>query len=108
MGNTDGKVYASDSCTNSIGSAERWRLEPAPSRNGLLIKNVASCRYLSVGRGKYEALWTTTKPNDYALWHLNAAHSHIYHLTSLFASTIKTDIGNNDDNNLKDDVDGAV
>jgi len=89
--NSDGQVYAIDSSSNSLGYGERWRLEPAPSSNGVYIRNVASRRYLSVGRVKNEALWTTTKPNAYALWHLNAAHSHIYYLTSLFASIKKTD-----------------
>jgi len=89
--NSDGEVCVIDSSSNSLGYGERWRLEPAPSSNGVYIKNVASLRYLSVGRGKNEALWTTTKPNAYALWHLNAAHSHIYYLTSLFASIKKTD-----------------
>jgi len=103
--NTDGQVYVIDSSSNSLGYGERWRLEPAPDSNGVYIKNVASLRYLSVGRGKNEALWTTTKPNAYALWHLNAAHSHIYYLTSLFASIRKTD----DDDNFNDEnVDDAV
>lgn len=84
---SDGQVYATDMGSNPLGYAERWRLEPSPSATGLYLKNVASRRYLSVGRKAGEALWTTTKPNDYALWHLDAAHSHIYYLTSLFAST---------------------
>lgn len=56
----------------------------------MYIKNVANHRFLSLGRERAEAIWTTTKPNDYALWHLDAAHSCIYYLTSLFASTEKT------------------
>ena len=101
--NSDGQVCATDMTTNSLGYAERWRLEPSPSANGLYIKNVASRRYLSVGRQASEALWTTTKPNDYALWHLDAAHSHIYYLTSLYAST-KTAEGNDDFNDEENDT----
>ena len=106
--NTDGQVYATDSSSNpTLGYAERWRLEPAADGKGLYLKNVASSRYLSVGRSKNEALWTTTKPNDYALWHVNAAHSHIYYLTSLFASTArKTDVDVVDDVVVDNDDDG--
>lgn len=100
--NVDGEVYATDSSSNSLGFPERWQLEAAS--NGLYIKNVASRRYLSVGRRQHEALWTTTKPNDYALWHINAAHSHIYYLTSLFASTV-TNIKMKVDDNFKDEDD---
>jgi hypothetical protein len=106
--NTDGQVYATDSTSNpTLGFAERWRLEPAADGKGLYLKNVGSSRYLSVGRSKNEALWTTTKPNDYALWHVNAAHSHMYYLTSLFASTAKkTDGDVVVDDVVDDDDDG--
>lgn len=83
--NTDGEIYITDMKSTFLGYSERWRLEVPPHGNGLYIRNVSSQRYLSVGRTRSEPLWTTTKPNDYALWHMNAPHSHIYYLTSLFA-----------------------
>lgn len=83
----DGCVDTVDYSTRALGHCERWRLEVPPGANGVYLQNVASRRYLTVGRNGSEALWTTTKPNDYALWHLNAAHSHVYYLTSLYASS---------------------
>lgn len=87
-GNSDGEVYTVErrNQNNRLGPAEHWRLVPSPSQNGVLLQHVASDRYLSVGRVDQEALWTTTRPNDYAVWHLDAAHSHVYYLTSLFGS----------------------
>jgi hypothetical protein len=84
----DGQVYMVDS--SKRGYAERWRLEPSQGRNGVCIKSIAYNRYLSVGRIQNEALCTTTKPNDYATWHLDAAHSHIYYLTTLSNSLVNT------------------
>mmetsp|Transcript_17481 Transcript_17481/g.48272 ORF Transcript_17481/g.48272 Transcript_17481/m.48272 type:complete len:605 (+) Transcript_17481:234-2048(+) len=86
---SDGGVDTIDYTCRALGHCERWRLDVPPGSNGVHIQNVASRRYLSVGRNANEALWTTTKPNDYALWHLDAAHSHTYYLTSLFASSKK-------------------
>lgn len=86
--NTDGQVSTTDAEPMSLGYAERWRLEVPPNGNGVYIRNVASRRYLSVGRKRSEHLWTTTQPNDYALWHLNHPHEHIYYMTSLFTSTL--------------------
>uniref|UniRef100_A0A7S4AK01 Fascin domain-containing protein n=1 Tax=Pseudo-nitzschia australis TaxID=44445 RepID=A0A7S4AK01_9STRA len=97
---SDGKVASTDSTKRPLGYSERWRLEAAPEATGLYIQNVASRRYLSVGRKASEALYTTTKPNDYALWHLDAAHSHVYYLTSLFASSKK------EDNDVEDSKEG--
>jgi hypothetical protein len=84
--NSDGQIYTTDMESTSPGYAERWRLEAPPEGNGLYIRNVATRRYLSVGRNRSEHMWTTTKPNAYALWHLDAPHSHICYLTSLFVS----------------------
>ena len=87
--NSDGQIYTTDTESTSPGYAERWRLEAPSEGNGLYIKNVGTRRYLSVGRNRSEHMWTTTKPNAYALWHLDAPQSHIYYLTSLFASAPK-------------------
>jgi len=84
--NSDGEISTTDIESRSPGHAERWRVEVPPQGNGLYFQNVASRRYLSVGRKRSEHLWTTTKPNDYALWHVDASHSHIYYMTSLFDS----------------------
>ena len=83
---SDGKVYTTDFESKTPGQTERWRVEVPPKGNGLYIRNVATHRYLSVGRKRSEHLWTTTKPNDYAVWHLDAPQLHTYYLTSLFAS----------------------
>jgi hypothetical protein len=80
--NSDGKVYTVEGRQN-LGFSERWSLEPSPTKSGVCIKSVAFSRYLTVGNLENEVLWTTTKPNDYAVWHLDAAHSHVYYLTSL-------------------------
>jgi hypothetical protein len=89
--NFDGQVYTTDTESASLGLAERWHLEspPPPKGNGLFIRNVATRRYLSLGRKRSEHLWTTTKPNDYALWHLDSPHLRVYYLTSLFAPVQK-------------------
>lgn len=97
--NSDGKVYTVDHESTSPGYSERWRLESPPKGNGLYIRNVASRRYLSVGKTRNQHLWTTTKLNDYAVWHLDAPQLHIYYLTSLFASTQKE---TDDDESLKE------
>ena len=80
---SDGKVFLE----SKYPGTERWRLEAPPRGNGLYIRSVTTRRYLSVGRNRSEHLWTTTKPNDYALWHLDAPQLQKYYLTSLFAST---------------------
>jgi hypothetical protein len=87
--NSDGQIYTTDTESTSPGYAEQWRLVAPSEGNGVYIKNVATRRYLSVGRNRSEHMWTTTKPNAYALWHLDAPHSHTYYLTSLFASAPK-------------------
>ena len=38
-------------------------------------------RYLSVGRTEGEALHTTTRPNEFSIWHLDAAHD-VYYLAT--------------------------
>jgi hypothetical protein len=81
----DGQVFTVEG--NKQGFAERWRLEPSARRNGVFVKSVAYGRFLTIGRMENEVLWTTTQPNDYAVWHLDAAHSHVYYLTSLRSST---------------------
>ena len=83
---SDGKVYTVEG-RKSLGFSERWSLEPSPTKSGVCIKSVAFNRYLTIGRMENEVLWTTTKPNDYAVWHLDAAHSHVYYLTSLANTT---------------------
>lgn len=83
---TDGKVFTTDMESQAPGQSERWRVEIPPEGNGLFIQNVSTHRYLSVGRKRSEHLWTTTKPNHYAVWHLDAPQLHTYYLTSLFAS----------------------
>lgn len=88
--NSDGKVYSVGTESKSPEQSERWRLEVPPRGNGLYIRNAATLRYLSVGRKRSEHLWTTTKPNDYALWHLDAPQTQSYYMTSLFASTSET------------------
>ncbi len=84
---SDGKVYTVGTESKSLEQSERWRLEGPPRDNGVYLRNVATNRYLSVGRERSEHLWATTKPNDYALWHLDAPQMQTYYLTSLFAST---------------------
>jgi hypothetical protein len=86
----DGQVFTVEG--NKQGLAERWRLEPSARRNGVFIKSVAYERFLTIGRTENEVLWTTTQPNDYAVWHLDAAHSHVYYLTSLGSSESKDSI----------------
>ena len=83
---TDGKVFTTDMESKTPGQSERWRVEVPPEGNGLFIRNVSTRRYLSVGRKRSEHLWTTTKPNHYAVWHLDAPQQDTYYLTSLFAS----------------------
>lgn len=73
---SDGQVFTTE---NRLGAWEQWNLSKAP--NGVYIKSVAhQGRYLSIGRHDDEVLHTTTKPGDYAKWHLDAAHSHVYYL----------------------------
>ena len=84
---SDGKVYTVGMESKSLEQSERWRLEGPPRGNGLYLRNVATSRYLSMGRQRSEHLWTTTKPNDYALWHLDAPNMQTYYLTSISAST---------------------
>ena len=75
---TDGRVFTTE---NRLGSWEKWRLEK--TEHGVYILSVAhEGRYLSVGRQDDEPLHTTTKPNDFCKWHLDAAHSHTYYITS--------------------------
>jgi len=42
-------------------------------------------RFLTIAANHHKAdvLETTTKPNDYATWHLEAAHLHVYYLSSI-------------------------
>ena len=89
--NSDGEVYTTDMDFKSLGFSERWRVDSPPRGNGVYIRNLATRRFLSVGRKRSEPLWTTTKPNEYALWHLDAPQSHVYYLTSLFASSKKVE-----------------
>lgn len=103
--NSDGQVYTTDTESASLGLAERWRLEcpPPVNGNGLFIRNVATRRYLSVGRKRSEHLWTTTKPNDYAVWHLDSPHLHVYYLTSLLAPAQKEEEEEEGGEEKKDD-----
>ncbi len=74
----DGKVFTSE---NRLGYWEKWRLEKA--ENGVYIISVAHPgRYMTVGREGEEPLQTTTKPTDFAKWHLDAAHGNLYYLSS--------------------------
>ena len=75
----DGRVFTSE---NRLGHWEKWRLEKT-SPHGLHIISVAHPdRYLSVGRGEDVALQTTTRPNDFSLWHIDGAHANTFYLTS--------------------------
>lgn len=75
----DGSVFTTE---NRLGHWEKWALEKTD--NGVYIISVAHPgRYLSVGRGAGEAFHTTTKPGDFAKWHLDAAHAHLYYLSSV-------------------------
>jgi hypothetical protein len=83
ISDSDGNVFTS---TNRLGHQERWYFEK--SDNGVLIMSVAhEGRYLSVGYREDQVLHTTTKPNDYAKWHIEAAHSNTYHLHSMLAAS---------------------
>jgi hypothetical protein len=83
VSDSDGNVFTS---TNRLGHQERWYFEKAD--NGVLILSVAhEGRYLSVGRREDQVLHTTTKPNDYAKWHMEAAHSNTYHLQSMSSAS---------------------
>lgn len=78
----DGNVFTT---RNRLGHHERWNFER--TENGARIVSVAhKGRYLSIGRGDGEGFRTTTQPNDYAKWHMEAAHSKTYHLNSIFAT----------------------
>jgi hypothetical protein len=80
----DGTVSTTE---NRLGHWEKWKLQKTD--HGVHIVSVAHPgRYLTIGnklangqRGD-EDLLTTTKPGDFAKWHLDAAHSHVYHLKS--------------------------
>ena len=75
----DGSVFTT---TNRLGQWERWYFEK--TENGVFIISVAhKGRYLCIGKRKDQALQTTTKPNDFAKWHLEAAHLNTYHLKSV-------------------------
>ena len=75
----DGRVYTSE---NRLGHWEKWRLEKT-SPHGLHIISVAHPdRYLCIGRGEDLALQTTTRPNDFSLWHLDGAHANTFYLSS--------------------------
>ena len=75
----DGKVFTSE---NRLGHWEKWKLEKC--ENGVHIISVAhQDRYLAVGKEEGETLQTTTKPGDFAKWHLDAAHCNLYYLSSV-------------------------
>lgn len=79
----DGRVFTSE---NRRGHWEKWQLEKT-SPNGVFIISVAHPgRYLSIGRVDGEALQTTTRPNDFSLWHIDAAHCNTYFLSSITTS----------------------
>ncbi|KAL3935918.1 MAG: hypothetical protein SGBAC_008664 [Bacillariaceae sp.] len=79
----DGNVFTTK---NRLGHHERWNLER--TENGAYIVSVAhKGRYLSIGREGDEAFRTTTQPNDYAKWHMEAAHSNTYYLNSIAVSS---------------------
>lgn len=76
----DGRVSTSE---NRLGHWEKWRLEKT-SQHGVHIISVAHPdRYLCIGRDEAVPLQTTTKPNDFSLWHLDAAHISTYYLSSI-------------------------
>jgi hypothetical protein len=84
----DGNVFTS---TNRLGYWERWYFEKTES--GVYICSVAhEGRYLSIGQWEDQALHTTTQPNDYAKWHLEAAHSKIYYISSFSCSSQLVDV----------------
>ena len=86
--NSDGEVYTTE---NRLGTWEQWKVERSP--HGLYIRSVAhSGRYLSAGYKVFsmaslaeneDVLYTTTKPGGCCVWHLDAAHSHVYFLSIL-------------------------
>jgi hypothetical protein len=111
--NSDGDVFMTSRGNNRSNVTERWRIRPCSpssrpirkSNPGVYIQSVAHGRYLSVGRHDKEALCTTTNPNDYALWHLDSAHSHVYYLTSLYHTPPELDIRKSTEADPISDVD---